>query len=80
MTREINDQLQPELEETMQNLASVLADLLKPYGFALFVFEFGENALFNYVSNAQREDMVATMKDFIAAHEGRALEAPETQQ
>ena len=72
----ISDQVQPDLEATMQNLAGVLHDILRPLGYALFVFEFGEDALFNYVSNAAREDMVATMKDFIAAHEGRALPAP----
>lgn len=74
----IADQVQPDLEALMNDLANVLRELLEPLGFALFVFEFGSDKLFNYISNAHRDDMVATMKEFIAAHEGRRVApAPE---
>jgi len=74
----IADQVQPDLEAVMNDLAGVLRELLEPLGFALFVFEFGDSKLFNYISNAHRDDMIATMKEFIAAHEGRSLPTPES--
>lgn len=42
-------------------------------GFALLVFKFGsgDDHRSNYMSNANREDMLATMKEFIARAEGR---------
>jgi hypothetical protein len=48
-------------------------------GFALLIFKFGQGAdhRCNYVSNAEREDMLATMKEFIAHAEGRYAEPSE---
>ena len=46
----------------------------KATGFALLVFPFGQpdgDHRANYLSNADREDMLATMKEFIARAEGR---------
>lgn len=42
------------------------------YGFAFFMFKMGhgDDHRFNYISNAVREDMIATLKEFIAKNEG----------
>lgn len=39
-------------------------------GFCLLVFDFGEEGRMNYASNANRHDVVAAMKEFIAKMEG----------
>jgi hypothetical protein len=49
-------------------------------GFALLIFPFGQpdgEHRSNYISNANREDMLATMKEFIARSEGRFHEPPD---
>jgi hypothetical protein len=46
-------------------------------GFALFVFPFGEGGRISYISNSDRADMLATLKEFIAKSEGRYEEAAE---
>ncbi len=53
----------------------------KQFGFALLWFEFGktEGGRVNYASNAEREDMLTAMKEFIARAEGRIQET-ETKQ
>ena len=63
----------------MNALAKVIAEAIDPTGerlngFALLVFPFGQandEHRCNYISNASREDMLATMKEFIARSEGR---------
>lgn len=47
-------------------------------GFALFVFEFGrlEHGRVNYISNGDRQDMIAAMKEWIARAEGAYVEPP----
>lgn len=65
----------------MQALARALDKLLngsgpKKNGFVLLTFEFGNagQGAVNYVSNANRDDMIATMKELIARFEGRYVE------
>lgn len=50
-------------------------------GFALVVFPFGDapKGRVNYISNANREDMIVALKEFIARNEGRYHE-PEKKQ
>ena len=38
-------------------------------GLALFVFEFGDRGTLAYISNAQRADMVAVVKEWLAREE-----------
>jgi hypothetical protein len=67
--------------KSMNDVAAVMANIFKGYGFALFVFPFnGDRGRMNYISNAEREDMVAALKEFIANSEGRAHSAPESKQ
>ena len=76
--------IEPEFEKRMRLLADIL-DMTFNQGykghdrkvaFALFVFKFGSGPdhRSNYVSNANREDMLATLKEFIARAEGRYQE------
>lgn len=68
-------------EATMQSLAEVIGENVKPHGFALLVFttEEGDDRC-NYVSNSHRDDICAAMAEFIAAHEERLLPGPDTKQ
>ena len=38
------------------------------YGFSLLIFTFGEGGNMFYTSNAQREDMIRAMQEFIQKH------------
>lgn len=66
----------------MNDIGKIIGGAINPdgvrrYGFALLVFPFGEpndGHRLNYISNADREDMLATMKEFIARAEGRYVE------
>lgn len=74
--------IQKEAHGVMNALARLLSDALKPFGFALLVFPFGDNpkGRMNYISNAQRADMIIAMKEFIARSEGFDVDTPDTKQ
>ena len=84
-----HQQIEPKYHEVMQIMGRLIDELLngencpkgqKKNGFALLVFPFGQpnnEHRCNYMSNADREDMLATMKEFIARAEGRYFDAPE---
>jgi hypothetical protein len=65
--------------EIMQALAGGLDKVLngdakgadRKVGFTLLTFNFGEEGLVNYVSNADRADMVASLKSLLARWEGQ---------
>jgi hypothetical protein len=72
--------IQEEYKQVMNSLGRLLDGVLNPgtgpkrTGFALLVFPFGQpngEHRSNYVSNANRDDMIATLKEFIARAEGR---------
>jgi hypothetical protein len=83
--------IDPQLSRTMNELASFLAEELKPNGFSLLVFPFAKDTVtsvdnksvdrgrINYVSNADRKDMLRAMRQFIdkneAEHGGDRLDA-----
>lgn len=64
----------------MQVLGKTLDEVLEGCGFALLVFEFDKPAAVNYISNAERPDMLLAMKEFIARSEGRMHDAPASHQ
>lgn len=78
----MSDPIDPKVREAMQGIGKILGDLFKPAncGFALLVFDFGDAGRMNYISNGRREDMLASMKEFIARAEGRHHETPGTTQ
>lgn len=59
---------QVTVEVSMQRWAHSLKRLLPGgWGFILFAFPFGNKGAMNYVSNARREDVVASLYEFIEA-------------
>ena len=77
----INPTMTPEVKASGEKLADIIASALPPnHGFALLIFEFGDSGNLSWISNARRDDMLATRKDFIARHEGRALDPPARKQ
>ena len=75
------------LSKLMQSIGAILAEALsdhtkatgEKYGFALLMFGMTdkESNRMNYISNANREDMIAAMREFIARAEGRYFDARE---
>ena len=53
----------------------------RQFGFAIFVFEFGktEGGRVNYVSNANREEMLVAVREWLARAEGRVIETKAVQ-
>jgi hypothetical protein len=59
---------QVSVEVRMQRWAQSLKQQLPGgWGFILFAFPFGSEGQMNYVSNAQRADVVAALREFIEA-------------
>lgn len=74
--------IDPKYHAQMQALAVTLDELLngegcKPEdrktGFFLTLFPFGEPSRFNYISNAEKLDVRAMLKDVVARIEGRMM-------
>lgn len=83
----MSDPIQPQYRESMNQLAHVLDEILngprlpgiKPkLGFILLVSEFGqiEDGRVNYISNGNREDMLAMLREYLARAEGRVADTP----
>ena len=54
------------IEESLHTIGRVIAGQLPAgWGFALLVFSFGEGGSTFYISNAQRDDMVQALEEFI---------------
>lgn len=59
----------PRIKELVLSIGQILAQSMPPgFGFTLFIFGFKTQDLF-YVSSANREDMIRTLKEFIAKEE-----------
>ena len=53
-----------EAERKMQSIARVVGNMVPTgWGFAVLCFSFGENGFINWVSNAQRADMVKALRE-----------------
>ena len=65
MTSEIEKQR--EIQNVLQALAVGINETLKSFfgeiGFALLTFEFHAPGVSNYISNAQREDMIKALRE-----------------
>jgi hypothetical protein len=71
------EQIQPNMHDLMNAVASALDQGFRPHGFALLVFPFGEDTTrVSYISNANHDDMLTAMKAFIAKHEDPAPDMP----
>lgn len=72
-----------EIRVLMQAIGEAISESLKPgYGFTLLIFKTGEvkDSRMNYMSSANREDMLAAMKELVANFEGRVQDAPQHKQ
>ena len=74
--------IDPAHRANMNALAKAIDEVLngkdrpRKVGFVLLCAEFGkiDNGRVNYISNGDRSDMIAMMKEFIARAEGRYAE------
>lgn len=56
-----------ELEKLSRDVGRIIAGALpKGVGFTLLIHDFGEKGNLAYLSNGNREDMLAVMREFIA--------------
>lgn len=64
MRYEVRDE---QAELMLNEIGKILKEVCpKGYGFNLLIFSFGEGGNMFYCSNAQREDMIRAMQEFIA--------------
>lgn len=62
--------IQPELREKMNEVARLLdASLPEGVCFAFFAFDTWPGGFTNYISNAEREDVVRTLREFVEREE-----------
>lgn len=59
----------PELEKQLQGIGNAIKDAMLPgFGFALLIFSYKPGVMF-YTSSAERDTVIAAMREFIAKHE-----------
>ena len=64
--------------EAMRKLGRRIQKEIPGLGFAVFVFEFHTAGMSNYISNAQREDMIRAMEETLARLKGgKEFKTPE---
>jgi hypothetical protein len=65
--------------DLMNALAFALREILPGLGFTLLVFDFNriEGGRMNYISNANRADMMKAMREFVDGPDNQAGAAPE---
>ena len=72
---------QQELEADSRRLAEILGkELPEGVGFQLFVFGFGEEGNLAYISNAQREDCILAVREWLCHVEQGEMIDPTQQQ
>lgn len=55
-----------EIENLLRDLGRKISkDMPIGWGFTLFIFSYGPNGSLFYLSSANREDMIETMKEFL---------------
>jgi hypothetical protein len=66
-----HEPIESEAAQHMRAIAGALRDYLpREYGFAVLVFKYGSAHRVNYVSSADRGDMIAALKGLLARFEG----------
>jgi hypothetical protein len=59
----------PEIEEKLREIGrTIKRDMPEGFGFTLLIFSFEPGSMF-YISSAERDGMIAAMREFIAKHE-----------
>jgi predicted hydrocarbon binding protein len=55
-----------EIKDTLRDMGRTIGKALpKGWGFTLLIYTFGEGGTMTYISNAQREDMLKAMQEFL---------------
>ncbi|CAG9193979.1 hypothetical protein BCAR13_110078 [Paraburkholderia caribensis] len=71
--------IEPRNRKAMNDVAEVLAHVFTDQGFVLLVFPLNDGVgRMNYISNAERDDVIKAMVEFIAHSEGRFQATLET--
>ncbi|WP_028210788.1 hypothetical protein [Paraburkholderia mimosarum] len=78
--RYMRPEITPGLRDAMNRVGSALGQTFEGRGYALLVFDFGPGGTMNWISNADRHDVIATLREFIAVSEGNAHDAPDATQ
>ena len=57
----------PEIETTLKEIGAILGEACKPtnYGFALFLYEFGQGGGMFYIANGARDDVLKMLTEFM---------------
>lgn len=56
----------PRAEEALKRIGESIREAVPSgMGFALFLFDFGDKGNMFYISNSTRQDMAATLRDFL---------------
>jgi hypothetical protein len=65
-----------EIEATLKKIGGFLGEAVKPhnYGFALFLYEFGEGGGLFYIANGSRDDVMKMLGEFA---DKQAIEAEQ---
>ncbi len=59
-----------EIEVTLKEIGHLIGGKLpKGWGFNLMLFDFGKKGSMFYIANAERQDVINQMKEFIAKYE-----------
>ena len=67
----------PEAEKVLKDIGEKLRDVMpEGYGFTFLMYSFGEGGNMFYISNAMREDMIKSMKEFIEKQENNEPKTP----
>lgn len=72
-----DDQIEEAIRAKMQGIAAILEGAINPpgkprkWGFLFALFPFEEQGRFNYISNADRKDIVVLLKEMVARFEGQ---------
>lgn len=75
--------VEQEIREQMQAVGEAVSMFLPDgYGFTLLIFRTGdvEDGRMNYMSTANREDMLVALKELVANMEGSGFDAPKAKQ
>lgn len=68
MTHDYRVPVDPRVKEVLNDWAKRIDSALPPgWGFALLLFTFGEGGTMTWISNAEREDMLKSLQEFIRA-------------
>lgn len=59
------------IEIKLKESANILSDKFDELGFALIVFDFYKPGIGNYISNAQRKDMIVALRELVDRLEKR---------